>query len=232
MADFFWGWDKEKRKYHWASWDTMCLPLDEGVVDFQKQADIMGSILESKILSKGSSGSKKLHTGQSLEHMLDEAVWKTSEKGQFSCATAWEHIRHRKEKNNCSKNIWHKLIPFKISFLVWRALRGKLPTNERIIKFGREAAQCSCCYSPGEDTIDHIFVTGHFANNIWRFFSAVAGLPHEHSTIHTLLQKWRNLAQATEVQKLATRLLPVIILWNLWKNRCAAKYGAKQSNTA
>ena len=57
-------------------------------------------------------------------------------------------------------------------------------------------------------------------------------MQHEHSTIHTVLQKWRNLAQATEVQKLATRLLPVIILWNLWENRCAEKYGAKQSNTA
>ncbi|XP_055823323.1 uncharacterized protein LOC129891877 [Solanum dulcamara] len=30
IADFFWGWDKEKRKYHWASWETLSLPYEEG----------------------------------------------------------------------------------------------------------------------------------------------------------------------------------------------------------
>ncbi|XP_015075596.1 uncharacterized protein LOC107019726 [Solanum pennellii] len=166
------------------------------------------------------------------EHKLDEAIWKLSDKGLFPCATAWEHIRLRKDKNIISKSIWHKFIPFKISFLVWRALRGKLPTNERIINFGMDAAQCFCCYNPGEDTIEHIFIAGHFANNILSFFSAAAGLQQEHTTIRTLLQKWWNLEHSNEVKKLVIKLLPVIIIWNLWKNRCTAKYGAKQSNTA
>ncbi|XP_055814560.1 uncharacterized protein LOC129884256 [Solanum dulcamara] len=30
MADFFWGWYKEKRKYHWASWETLSYPVEEG----------------------------------------------------------------------------------------------------------------------------------------------------------------------------------------------------------
>lgn len=40
MADFFWGWDKEKIKYHWASWDTLCLPLDEGGIGIRRLEDV------------------------------------------------------------------------------------------------------------------------------------------------------------------------------------------------
>lgn len=31
---------------------------------------------------------------------------------------------------------WNKNIPFKCSFLLWRAFRGNMPTNEKLIKFG------------------------------------------------------------------------------------------------
>ncbi|WMV45631.1 hypothetical protein MTR67_039016 [Solanum verrucosum] len=105
----------------------------------------------------------------------DEAIWKLTVDGLFSCSSAWEIIRHKGPKSIINKGIWHRHLPFKISFLAWRALRNKLPTNEKITSFGKEAARCSCCYRTGEDNIDHIFVSGHFANNIWSFFSAAAG---------------------------------------------------------
>lgn len=73
-----------------------------------------------------------------------------------------------------------KNIPFKCSFLVWRALRGKLPTNDKLISFGVEPARCICwcfcCIRKGWDNIDHIFVSGHLANHIWQYFSADLGI--------------------------------------------------------
>ncbi|KAH0702355.1 hypothetical protein KY285_016633 [Solanum tuberosum] len=92
------------------------------------------------------------------EQIPDEAIWKLTVDGLFSCSSAWEITRHKGTKSIINKGIWHRHLPFKISFLAWRALRNKLPTNEKITSFGKEAARCSCCYRTGEDNIDHIFL--------------------------------------------------------------------------
>ncbi|WMV50120.1 hypothetical protein MTR67_043505 [Solanum verrucosum] len=219
IADFFWGWDKEKRKYHWASWDKLSLPYDEGGIGF----------LGAKYCQRAHPVAKKLDTGQSLvwnfmmknkgiaeaqikwkinsggtwnetmvrqwvspllipkilsfpihyqEQIPDEAIWKLTINGLFSCSSAWELIRHKGTKSIINKGIWHRHLPFKISFLVWRALRNKLPTNKKLTSFGKEVVHCSCCYRTREDNMDHIFISSHFANNIWSFFSAAAAFPY------------------------------------------------------
>ncbi|WMV45635.1 hypothetical protein MTR67_039020 [Solanum verrucosum] len=189
--------------------------------------------LRAKYCQRAHPVAKKLDTGQSL-------VWNfmVKNKGIFEAQikwkinSAWELIRYKGIKNIINKGIWHRHLPFKTSFLVWRALRSKLPTNEKLTSFGKEAAHCSCCYRPGEDNVDHIFITGHFANNIWSSFYTVAGIQHDHIPINMLLLRWWRQEHKSEVQNLLNQLLYLIIIWNLWKNRCAAKYGSKQSNTA
>ncbi|WMV30174.1 hypothetical protein MTR67_023559 [Solanum verrucosum] len=42
-ADFFWGMDKEKKKYHWASWETLSYPTDEGGIGVRLLFDICTS---------------------------------------------------------------------------------------------------------------------------------------------------------------------------------------------
>ncbi|WMV32823.1 hypothetical protein MTR67_026208 [Solanum verrucosum] len=234
IADFFWGWDKEKRKYHWASWDKMSLPYDEGGIGVRKLEDICislqikqwwifrskqtlwGQFLRAKYCQRAHLVAKKLDTGQCLiwnfmmrnkgiadtqikwksnsgnsffwwddwfgegplasycphvtslnttkisqflvggtwnetmvrqwvppllvpkilsfpihyqEQIPDEAIWKLTVDGLFSCSSAWEITRQKGTKSIINKGIWHRHLPFKISFLAWRALRNKLPTN-------------------------------------------------------------------------------------------------------
>ncbi|WMV08266.1 hypothetical protein MTR67_001651 [Solanum verrucosum] len=56
----------------------------------------------------------------------------------------------------------------------------------------------------GWDEVDHIFIQGDFASHIWKFFAG------------------KNVAHTTII-----KTLPIVICWNLWKNRCSAKYGGK-----
>lgn len=86
----------------------------------------------------------------------DEAVWKLNENGKFTTASAWNFIR-QEEKNHINSLIWQRYIPFKMSFLLWRALRMKLPTNDQTSTFGVEPVECSCCLRPGLDNIEHIW---------------------------------------------------------------------------
>ncbi|KAG5606071.1 hypothetical protein H5410_027563 [Solanum commersonii] len=86
-ADFFWGMDKEKKKYHWASWETLSYPCDEGGIGVRLLSDICtsfqykqwwifrtknslwGQFLKAKYCQRANPVAKKWDTGQSL-------VWK------------------------------------------------------------------------------------------------------------------------------------------------------------
>ncbi|KAH0775105.1 hypothetical protein KY290_012242 [Solanum tuberosum] len=269
------GRDQNKRKYHWASLDTMSLPYTEGGVGIRRLADICTSLqykqwwnfrskvslwsqfLKAKCCQRAHSVAKKVDTGDSLmwrymmknklqveenigwkiqsescsfwwddwlgkgplyqalinatiAHFLvngkwnerklrqqvspllipsilntnfqfvqgvkDIAVWRLTEAGEFTCKSALEMCRKKKANAILNSQIWHRHIPFKMSFLLWRAIRYKLPTNESLVNFGVEPVKCYCCLQQGWDGVEHIFLQGHFAGHIWKFFAGNMGL--------------------------------------------------------
>ncbi|KAK4709693.1 hypothetical protein R3W88_004206 [Solanum pinnatisectum] len=164
--------------------------------------------------------------------VVDQAMWKLNTNGNFTCSSAWSELRVKRCRSLFYAFIWHKNIPFKCSFLLWRALKGKLPTNEKIITFGNDPATCYCWDRPGWDTIDHTFKTGHFVAHIWRFFAMHAGINYEHTTLTNLIMRWWSTKYNNEAHKVILQATPIFICWNIWKNRCASKHGGKQSNTS
>ncbi|XP_015064939.1 uncharacterized protein LOC107010215 [Solanum pennellii] len=164
------------------------------------------------------------------EGIADTAIWTPQENGKFSIASAWEIIRKKRQQDPINTIIWHKNMPFKVAFFIWRALRGKLPTNDILQKFGKEDLECYCCYKKGKDDINHILITGHFAKYMWRYYAATVGAVISNINLRSQLLQWRSLHINNEVHKLISYILPNFICWNLWKNRCAVKYGGKQSS--
>lgn len=57
-----------------------------------------------------------------------------------------------------------------MSFILWRELRTKFPTNEKLATFEVEIVKCYCCIEQGWDDVDHIFIQGHIATHIWNYF--------------------------------------------------------------
>ena len=160
----------------------------------------------------------------------DNAIWTPEYNGKFSIASAWEVIRKKRVKDPINTIIWHKHIPFKVSFFIWRALRNKLPTNENLQKLGRNEVECYCCHKKGTDDINHILITGHFAKYIWHYDAAKLGALYNQTDLRSLLLCWINQPRQNEVYKLLNYILPNFVCWNLWKNRCAVKYGGKKSS--
>jgi len=116
-----------------------------------------------------------------------------------------------------------------MSFLLWRAIRHKFPTNETLANFGVEPVKCYCCIQQGWDEVDHIFIQGHFAGHIWKFFAGSLGLNFQQISLTNQLMCWSGIAGNT-VYKTIIQTLPIVICWNLWKNRCSVKYGGKTSS--
>ena len=124
--------------------------------------------------------------------------------------------------------------PFLVCYYVMNDTIGLYETSERsnTLVAIQDCTLTSRMYLSVVTTIDNIFISCHFVKNMWRFFSAAAGIYHDHTTIHILLQRWWILVHKNDMHNLLIKLLPVIIIRNLWKNRCAEKSGTKQSNAA
>lgn len=99
----------------------------------------------------------------------DTPVWTANEKGVVSVASAWNIFRKVKRQSWIDSKTWQKQVPFKMCFTVWRALRERLLTDARVLRMGfSSTSRCCCCINPVNETIDHLFCSGSFAQNIWR----------------------------------------------------------------
>uniref|UniRef100_A0A0V0IU37 Putative ovule protein n=1 Tax=Solanum chacoense TaxID=4108 RepID=A0A0V0IU37_SOLCH len=110
IADFFWGRNQDKKKYHWASLDTMSLPCTEGGVGMRRLTDICTALqykqwwtfrsknslwsqfLKSKYCQRAHPVAKKVDNGQSL-------IWKYMMRNKIKVE---EHIGWTINSGSCS----------------------------------------------------------------------------------------------------------------------------------
>ncbi|WMV13666.1 hypothetical protein MTR67_007051 [Solanum verrucosum] len=144
---------------------------------------------------------------QLQQGLPDQAVWKPNTSGLFSVSSAWNCIREKREKAKINTYNWHPKIPFKCSFLLWRAIRGKLPTNEKLSRFGIEPSYCHCCHSPGTDTIEHTFNSGDFAKAVWKYFAILLGIQTDFLPLRNMIMRWWSATYNNEAHNLSLHFL-------------------------
>ncbi|XP_060211762.1 uncharacterized protein LOC132639326 [Lycium barbarum] len=121
--------------------------------------------------------------------MKDYAIWKNSEDGKYTNKSAWNIVRNHRTKNFNVSHIWHSSVPFKFSFICWRLYFGKLPFNDVKAKFGnQDDIECLCCSTLHIGTIQHVFVQGESAINLWEKIGAPLGIKHQNISIRRVLQ--------------------------------------------
>ncbi|WMV32841.1 hypothetical protein MTR67_026226 [Solanum verrucosum] len=209
IAHFFWGRDQDKRKYHWASIETISLLYAEGGVGLRKLIDICTSLqfkqwwvfrsktslwsqlIKSKYCQRANPVAKKVDTGDSL----DDWLWGVG--GALA-----KHTSDISSLNNII--VAHFWVNSK-----W---------NERKLR-----------QQQGWDEVDHIFMHGHFAAYIWKYFSNILGIAVPQTSLCTYLLNWFGNQGKNEAHKIIIQTIPIVICWNLWKNRCSSKYEEKIS---
>lgn len=96
-------------------------------------------------------------------------------------------------------------------FLLWRELRGKITTNKKITSFGQDPHECYSSYTPGLDSIDHIFVNGHFAVNVWKFFAVAYGIDQSNLPLPHYIMRWWSFKYKNEAHKLLLHVIPIFV---------------------
>ncbi|XP_033143163.1 uncharacterized protein LOC103864600 [Brassica rapa] len=114
---------------------------------------------------------KILSIQASLEGAPDRRIWLKHSSGEYTTKTGYRAaLENRAEETEnrervefqWTKKIWEVSIPPKIKLLIWKAVHGGLPVNERLET--RYIIPSAACVKCGEiETIAHVFFTCPFA---------------------------------------------------------------------
>nr|XP_027108979.1 uncharacterized protein LOC113728817 [Coffea arabica] len=166
-----------------------------------------------------------------LEHPIpeeggeSEVIWTLTTSGNFSIASAFRDIRQARNKSMVFNTIWHSQLPFKVSFFMLRLLLGRLPVPDRLCKLGLHLpSKCFCCASASEESIEHLFSTGHIASTVWHYFGASCGLSFPGSSLRPRIVGWWLNSYDSEMQRFIGHILPSIVCWQIWKARNKAMF--------
>lgn len=126
-----------------------------------------------------------------LNEEPDRIIWTINQHGDFSTSSFWELYRTRHNKFKWSMYCWNKFIPPRIGVFLWRLSRNALPVEAKLRSMGFNlASKCVCCKNPAEETIDHLFVGGEVASEVWQHFAGYFQTSSQTSTINELAEVW------------------------------------------
>ncbi|XP_060200320.1 uncharacterized protein LOC132628562 [Lycium barbarum] len=157
-----------------------------------------------------------------LQGNWDRPWWMLTSTGRYTVNSAWNMLRHRDHEDSDFKQLCIKGVPFKIYFLLWRVLKGRIPTDDVLMKMKIPiASKCYCCSIPQQETIQHLFLTGQFATDVWQVFKNAVGI---HMNLTQMKQVrypclknapflWNELIDFLEGYK--PILVSKIVYWNL-----------------
>ncbi|XP_039025209.1 uncharacterized protein LOC120158444 [Hibiscus syriacus] len=95
---------------------------------------------------------------------------------QINARWIWDNIRNR-----CEKVCWHRLVWFpghipKFSLISWMEILDRLPTKDRLSRFGVVTDRgCGMC-SSGLESRDHLFSDCAYTKEIWTAILLSCGL--------------------------------------------------------
>lgn len=117
----------------------------------------------------------------------DSLYWAASNSGELTSKDAYNFLFPVTSAQYWCKLIWSTSIPPSKSFLIWRLIHNKVPTEDKLWSRGCHVVSiCSLCCQDYE-TSDHLFFGCSFALRFWHWLSYVLNMPIDTSSIQTVL---------------------------------------------
>ncbi|XP_039170377.1 uncharacterized protein LOC120294385 [Eucalyptus grandis] len=163
---------------------------------------------------------------ESWEHPLpvlslipDRFCWLENSSGLFSVASAWETIRLKKDLVPWFAFIWSNAIIPRYQFNLWLMAKNRLPTQVRLLSYGRiESATCAFCNSR-PDSLDHLFFGCRISASLAFFWAARCNLPWQNRSWSDNLQWAMKFLSGKEFHHCIARFSFGALCHMIWKKR-------------
>lgn len=136
----------------------------------------------------------------------------------FSSKETWKQLRNHSPQVSWSKAIWFKEAVPRHSFTAWLAIKGRLPSKDRLRSWGINVPETCVLCNSGLETHDHLFFECPFSAGIWLPFASRVR-PAPPILLHTAAT-WTLLPQ--QPPNRATIILKLILqsaTYLIWRER-------------
>lgn len=103
-------------------------------------------------------------------------------------------------------------MPLKFSFITLRAVKNRLPVDDRIQSIGIPfVSRCVCCLQPSAESASHLFLHGTWADSLWSHYQSLFGI----DSVRTSLVNWLQVLFSYPHQSMVgclRRMVPILII--------------------
>lgn len=159
----------------------------------------------------------------------DQLRWSSSSTGLLSFKDAFYFLSPVGPQVPWCKLLWNSCIPPSKSFILWRIMHHKMPTDENLwIRGCVVVSVCSLCGRAAESTC-HLFLDCCFARRLWHSFGSMINSNINLSSFHSVLslatRGWSSQMHDVVIASI------INILWGIWHCRNQVRFQNKIINS-
>ena len=151
--------------------------------------------------------------------MDSEVVWLGSPDGVFSAASAREVVREPCGKVDWGSVVWFRRHIPKHAFHVWVAVLDRMPTRDRLTRWGLSIdTLCTFCRQGAEER-DHLFLRCCVVRRIWRQIMRKVRGPYWLLGCEDIIQWLRIKCGSNSLQSFVIKLGFGAAVYHIWMER-------------
>lgn len=172
--------------------------------------------------------------GFQLQHdMEDEIVWKHTDSGHYSAASAYKAQFHGMLRSPLEQVIWKVWAPPKVKFFAWLAAQNRVWTADRLAKRGwPNCGLCPLCRRE-QETVDHLIFRCRFSIRLWDMIKEWLQLESIDTSVwhhfESAREWWITLSDSSVPNRKALASLALLTSWALWNERNARVFRHKSA---
>ena len=161
----------------------------------------------------------------------DSICWKLSSQKIFSVNSFYKRLISPAHRCYPWKSVWKPLAPSKVNFFIWTASLGKVLTIDNLRKHQMVLLDWCCMCKEAGESIDHLFLHGNIASELWYFMFTLIGLQWVMSChVVDLLACWSGRLCRVRSDTL-WGLIPHCLMWVIWRERNARSFEDLEHST-
>lgn len=162
-------------------------------------------------------------------------LWRNSSGSfvrNFSSKSTWDFLRNSSPLVPWAKVVWFKEEIPRCSFITWLAMLTRLPTKDRLRRWGLAVpADCVLC-AQGQETHNHLFFECVFSSELWRTFAQRLGLSQQVDLQLVASEIVANQSLVHSSKGVVARLLFQVCVYLIWKERNKRIFSSTSSPVA
>ncbi|GJV39999.1 hypothetical protein Tco_1418439 [Tanacetum coccineum] len=216
MCGFLWCQGEMKRGKAKVSWESVCLPKQEGGLGIRRLESFNIALMASHIWN--------IITCK--ESMWDKVCWRTEDGNlkSFSVGLAWESIRARRDNVPWFHVVWFSACIPRHAFHLWLAMGRKLKTQDKLKQWDVDTSvdlnllRCPLCKSQ-PDSHDHLFFSCPYSSQVWLRITNLADMPSTLPMWDDIVDWLLPISKGNSVNSIVGRLILAASTYFVWQER-------------